>query len=172
MTTMTSSNPYVAPRAAVRDASEEIQPVRVFGASGRIGRARYICYSTLLPMAILFIAGLAGAALGPLGMVLMMVGYVLAVILIITLTIQRSHDFDMSGWMALLLVVPVANLLFWIVPGTDGANRFGGKTPPNGIGVLIGAWLMPALVVLGTVAAVALPAHQDDAKRPGYSRTR
>jgi hypothetical protein len=35
-------NPYAAPRAALDVAAGETQPVRLFAASGRIGRVRYI----------------------------------------------------------------------------------------------------------------------------------
>ena len=51
--------------------------------------------------------------------------------------------------------------LIWIFKsGTKGRNRFGAPPPPNGMGVLIGAWLLPVITVLGILAAVALPAYQ------------
>lgn len=74
------------------------------------------------------------------------------------LTIQRCHDFNASGWVSLLVLVPLANLIFMIIPGTRGPNRFGAPTPPNSAGVLVAAWLLPALFVAGIIAAVALPA--------------
>lgn len=170
MTTMTTRNPYVAPRAAVADASEEVQPVRIFSVSGRIGRARYIVYTILLPLLIMMLAGAASAALGPLGIAAIAAGWVAMIVLSIMLTIQRSHDFNMSGWFALLWLVPLANLAFWFIPGTDGANRFGGKTPPNSLGVLIGVWLLPILFVGGILAAVSIPAYQDYVKRAEQRR--
>jgi hypothetical protein len=56
--------------------------------------------------------------------------------------------------------VPLANLVFWFIPGTDGPNRFGRPTPPNGVFTLVLVWILPLIVVLGIVAAVALPAYQ------------
>jgi hypothetical protein len=100
----------------------------------------------------------------------MVVGWVAMVVISIMLTIQRSHDFNMSGWFALLWLVPLANFAFWFVPGTDGENRYGAKTPPNGIAVLIGAWLLPILFVGGIVAAISLPAYQDYVKRAEQRR--
>ena len=85
-------------------------------------------------------------------------------------TIQRSHDFGMSGWFALLWLVPLANLAFWFIPGTDGANRYGAKTPPNGLGVLIGVWIVPLLFVGGIIAAVSIPAYQDYVTRAEQQR--
>lgn len=167
---MAQHNPYVAPRAAVLDAPEEYQPVRILSVSGRIGRARFILYSVGLPMLIMFLVGLGSAFLGDIGVVLMVVGWVALVVISIMLTIQRSHDFNMTGWFALLGLVPLANLAFWFIPGTDGANRYGAKTPPNGIGVLIGVWIVPALFVGGILAAIAIPAYQDYAKRAEQRR--
>lgn len=161
----TNVNPYQAPSAAVADAGDQTQPVKVFSVSGRIGRARYIAYG--IGFYILFGALAAGLsmALGAVGAALMMVGWVALVVIGFMLTIQRCHDFNMSGWLSLLMFVPLANLIFLIIPGTDGPNRFGGPTPPNSLGVLIAAWFLPAIMVIGIVAAIALPAYQDYQKR-------
>jgi uncharacterized membrane protein YhaH (DUF805 family) len=172
MTTMTSRNPYVAPRAAVTDAAEEFQPVRLFSVSGRIGRARYIVYTICLPFILMLVAGAAGALLGDAGIAVIVVGWIATVVLSFMLTIQRSHDFNMSGWFALLVLVPLANLAFWFIPGTDGANRYGAKAQPNSLGVLIGVWLVPALFVAGIVAAISIPAYQDYAKRAELQQRR
>ena len=69
MTTQAVVNPYVAPRAAVADAQDEFQPVRIFSTSGRIGRVRYILYTMVVPFIIMFCAGLVSAFAGPAGVV-------------------------------------------------------------------------------------------------------
>src|SRR5690349_6632229 len=146
-------NPYGAPRAKVGD-REEFQPVKLFAVSGRIGRARYIVYSILVSL-VLVVAAMALMSLSPgLGMALLAVAYIASFVMLIMLTTQRSHDFNMSGWFSLLLFVPLVALLFWFVPGTDGPNRFGAKTPPNSTGVTVALWIVPAVFVLGIVAAV------------------
>lgn len=164
-------NPYGAPRAALQDAPEEVQPVRVFSVSGRIGRVRYIAYTMGLPFLIMLLAGIGSAFLGPAGAALTVVAWIATVAVSIMLTIQRSHDFDMTGWFALLWLVPLVNLAFWFIPGTDGANRFGGKTPPNGVGVLLAVFVVP-VVVIGILAAVAVPAYQDYVKRAEQAQLR
>ena len=161
----TAANPYRAPAAAVADASEQYQEVRLFAVSGRIGRARYIAYTFGLSLLIMFIAGLGVAFLGGVGGILMMAGYVVMFVLMFMLTIQRAHDFNTSGWLSLLVLVPLANFIFWFIPGTDGDNRFGAQTPPNSVLVLIGAWIIPVLFIGGILAAIALPAYQDYTKR-------
>jgi uncharacterized membrane protein YhaH (DUF805 family) len=165
-------NPYGAPRAAVGDAAEEYQPVRIFAVAGRIGRARYVVYSIVLTMLIMFVAGLASAFLGPAGIALMALAYIAVIVLSIMLTIQRSHDFNMSGWFSLLALVPLVNIIFWFIPGTDGPNRFGAKTPPNSVLVLIGLWIMPLVFVGGIIAAVSIPAYQEYTKRAQTQQSR
>lgn len=168
---MQASNPYQAPSAPVADQGvEEYAPVKVFGASGRIGRVRYIGYS--VAFALLFcVLVIAGIILGPvLGAdivtfavaVLAIVGLTLTQLL---LTIQRCHDFNGSGWLSFLTLVPLVALIFWIVPGTRGANRFGPPTPPNTAGAIALALIVPSIFVLGILAAIALPAYQQYAMR-------
>jgi hypothetical protein len=70
------------------------------------------------------------------------------------------------------MIVPLVNLIFLVMPGTDGPNRFGGRTPPNSAGVLIAAWLVPLLFVGGILAAIAIPAYQDYQKRAGQVQKR
>jgi uncharacterized membrane protein YhaH (DUF805 family) len=130
---MAAVNPYQRPRAAVADSDEpEYQSVRIFGAAGRIGRVRYIAYTVGLSALIMLVAGLAAALLGRLSLrdgilVALQVGAVGAILLIqVLLTVQRCHDFDVSGWLSILfIVIPLAALLLWIIPGTKGPNRYG-----------------------------------------------
>jgi uncharacterized membrane protein YhaH (DUF805 family) len=165
-------NPYGAPRAAVADRAEQFQPVRIFAVSGRIGRGRYIVYSIGLTMLIMLVAGVASALLGPIGIAAIVLGYIAVIVLSMMLTIQRSHDFNMSGWFSLLVLVPLVNLLFWFIPGTDGPNRFGAKTPPNSTLVTIALWIVPLVFVGGIIAAVSIPAYQDYVKRAQTQQSR
>jgi uncharacterized membrane protein YhaH (DUF805 family) len=128
-----------------------VQPVTVFSVSGRIGRVRYIAWGFGLMLLILVIGGILSAVVSPeLGAVFMGVGVVAAGLM---LTIQRCHDFNMSGWLALLYFVPLANLAFWFIPGTDGPNRFGSPTPPNGNGAIAAATALPFVVVVAILAS-------------------
>jgi uncharacterized membrane protein YhaH (DUF805 family) len=169
---MAAVNPYQRPRAAVADSDEpEYQSVRIFGAAGRIGRVRYIAYTVGLPLLIVGLAALVGAALDRvLGIgvtVPLVIGAYAAVILAyILLSIQRCHDFDVSGWLSIVFIlVPLAVLLLWIIPGTKGPNRYGPPTEPNSTLAVIGALVLPFVFVAGILAAVAIPAYQDYVKR-------
>ena len=152
-------NPYRAPAAPVADAGDATQPVRLFSTSGRIGRARYIAYGFGLYLVSVFLGVLAAQVFGEIGAMLVSVVWIAVAVLGVMLTIQRCHDFNMTGWLALLIVVPLANLVFLIVPGTDGPNRFGAPTPPNSVGVLVVAWLIPGIVIAGIILAIALPTY-------------
>jgi len=169
---MAVANPYQRPRAAVADSDEpEYQSVRIFGAAGRIGRVRYIAYTVGLPLLIVGLAALVGATLDRvLGIgvtVPLVIGAYAAVILAyIVLSIQRCHDFDVSGWLSIVFIlVPLAVLLLWIIPGTKGPNRYGPPTEPNSTLAVIGALVLPFVFVAGILAAVAIPAYQDYVKR-------
>ncbi|HEX4928456.1 MAG TPA: DUF805 domain-containing protein [Burkholderiales bacterium] len=156
-------NPYATPKATVADeATNEVQPVKVFSVSGRIGRARYIAYGTALYLLVAAVGTGLGAIAGQWIMAIAGLAYLIVGFM---LTIQRCHDFNASGWLSLVLLVPLVNLIFWIIPGSEGRNRWGAPTPPNGTLTRIVAWLLPAVFVLGIVAAVTLPAYQSYVKR-------
>lgn len=171
---MSSVNPYQAPSASLNvPNSEAYSEVKFFSTKGRLGRIRYITYSFgyvlifSLVMAVLF--GLMGAmglfkdpstvgtVTRPLQIVFMGFGLILSR--------RRAHDFDKSGWWALLSLIPLVNLIFLFIPGTDGENRYGNKTPPNkgGAAILIVAVLLVAII--GILAAIAIPAYQQYVNR-------
>jgi len=163
-------NPYTTPTANVTDPVEEYGEIKVFSASGRLGRVRYIGYSIGLTMLFSIIAAILAASLGTfagkgVAASIMVACYVAIFVISIMLTIQRAHDFNSSGWLALLVFIPFVNLIFWFIPGTDGENRFGRKTPPNGIGVILLACIVPLIAVIGILAAIAIPAYQDYVQR-------
>jgi len=171
---MAAVNPYRRPGAAVADGDEpEVQPVRVFGASGRIGRVRYIAYSAGLPFLIVAVVAVVAALLervlgakGGLLIPLLVAAYGTALVVCVLLTIQRCHDFDVTGWLTIVfLLVPLAVLLLWVIPGTKGSNRYGPPPEPNSALAVVGALVLPIVFVGGILAAIAIPAYQDYAKR-------
>ncbi|WP_124704939.1 DUF805 domain-containing protein [Sulfuriferula multivorans] len=164
---MNSANPYQVPQSNVdHQGQDDYSEVKVLSISGRIGRLRYLGYSMGYGMLIyLAFAAIGGVALAlglPRGIFMGMVGigYVLAMVLSIMLTIQRAHDFDKTGWLALLVFIPLLNLIFWFVPGTEGENRFGKQTPPNRGGLVWVVVAIFAIAMIGILAAIAIPAYQ------------
>ena len=162
-----AANPYAPPTARVEDIHHDhgTQPIRLWSASGRIGRLRYLAWSivgSLVIMPVAFIAGLVGAVSGleSLTYALLGLAYIGLVVFLALLTIQRCHDIGWSGWVALAALIPLVSLVFLFVRGSPGTNRFGAPPPanPRGLGWLIAVPIF--LFVLGIVAAIALPAYQ------------
>jgi uncharacterized membrane protein YhaH (DUF805 family) len=153
----TDENPYASPQSQDL-VKQEYGEVKVFSTKGRMGRVRYIVNSVGLNLLIGIISGV-------LGDVAVYLGYGLQIAVNLMLTIQRCHDFDSSGWWSLFGLIPLVNLFFWFKAGTVGPNRFGNQTPPNGTLSIIIAIFFPVLIVVGIVAAIAIPAYQQYAKR-------
>jgi uncharacterized membrane protein YhaH (DUF805 family) len=162
---MENRNPYASPRSPVADSGggdEDFGDVKILSATGRLGRLRYIGYSMglwlVFSLVIVVVAAIAGQQAAG---ILTLVGYLAIFVVMVMLTIQRSHDFDTSGWLSLLMFVPLVNLIFWFIPGSPGENRFGKRPPPNTVGVVLLACILPFVFVVGILAAIAIPAYQD-----------
>ncbi|MDP2226558.1 MAG: DUF805 domain-containing protein [Moraxellaceae bacterium] len=165
------TNPYASPGAAVadNDSDERYQP-RIFSTQGRIGRIRYLAYSSIVTFLLAFALGIIGAlALPALAgsennaaiMVVLGLVYIPIVAGSLIMTKRRLNDLDKSGWLSLLMLVPFVNfflalyVVFW--PGSAGSNSYGPKPIPNS-GWLILFALIPALI--GVLAAISIPAYQ------------
>jgi len=163
-----SSNPYKPPQAAVGDVEsvEEFQEVRLWSASGRVGRLRYLAYTMGGYLVAGITVGVLGAVLGQAVAGLVgLVAYLALLVFCVLVAIQRSHDMNWSGWMVLLTIIPLAGLIWVFKPGTDGENDYGFPPPPNTTGVKILAFLLPVFVFVGVLAAIAIPAYVEYQKR-------
>lgn len=156
---MEQNNPYSTPTAAVSDIQNDdgFGDLKIFTSQGRIGRIRYLMYT----MGV----GLAGMLLAMLLMTIPLIGpflaialYVAILVISIFLTIQRSHDFNVTGWMSLVLLIPLVSLIFYFIPGTKGSNQYGLQPPPNSTAIKVTAFLLLALFLIGILAAIAIPA--------------
>lgn len=168
---MESTSPYNPPQTELLgDQEEAYGTIKVLSASGRIGRLRYIAYTIGIPFLVFLVMGLlmavAGMALaeeqiGTLTIVIVGLGYLAMFVINVMLTIQRCHDFDVTGWLSLILLIPLAPLVFWFIPGTEGANRFGLQPPPNKGVVMVVIVILLLLVIVSILAAIAIPAYQE-----------
>jgi uncharacterized membrane protein YhaH (DUF805 family) len=166
-----TTNPYATPRSLEisNDSNDPPQEVKVFSVKGRIGRVRYIVNLMGLYLFVAVIAaGLQAAGVSFLSFAL---GAAYLVMLVM-LTIQRCHDFNTSGWLSILIIIPVVNFIFWFIPGTNGVNRWGNKTPPNSVLSTILATVLPLIVIVGITAAVAIPSYQKYVERAKAAQAR
>jgi uncharacterized membrane protein YhaH (DUF805 family) len=132
-----------------RQTRQRYSQVDLLSIDGRIGRLRYFFYSIVLPfLAFLVLAAIAGqtSKIGQTGEIL---GYIIlataigtALILLFQLTIQRCHDFNVSGWLATLILIPFGTIIFWLIPGSKHINRYGEPPEPTSKWIRIGAYLL------------------------------
>jgi hypothetical protein len=59
-----------------------------------------------------------------------------------------------------LILIPLVGLIWVFEAGTRGRNDYGRPPPPNTTAVRLGVFLFPAIMVIGILAAIALPAYQ------------
>ncbi|WJH38896.1 DUF805 domain-containing protein [Aliirhizobium terrae] len=110
---------------------------RYFIFSGRSTRSQYWLFSltviVLGSIAVILDAAVLGS---PKPAAFTALVYIAHLIPSLAVTVRRLHDADKSGWLALLLLVPLVNLVCYVVFGflasTPGANRFGMAVGGNG----------------------------------------
>jgi uncharacterized membrane protein YhaH (DUF805 family) len=159
-------NPYATPKSKEinNDSNDIPQDVKIFSVRGRIGRVRYIVNL----MGLYLFVGVIAAGLQAIGIksdFLSLVLGALYLVMLVMLTVQRCHDFNTSSWLSILIIIPVVNFIFWFIPGTDGANRWGNKTPPNSVLSTILATVLPLIFIVGITAAIAIPQYQKYVER-------
>jgi uncharacterized membrane protein YhaH (DUF805 family) len=64
--------------------------------------------------------------------VIIWVFYLAILVPSIAVGVRRMHDQDKSGW---FILIPIANLIFYCLPGTPGPNKYG-PDPLGGAGNL------------------------------------
>lgn len=148
-----------------------------FNAGGRFGRRSYLAWNMLLGFClmigvILIMTLLPGARslftpdanMSMPSIVAMILIYGAVVYFSIIFLIRRLHDRNHSGWLALLVLVPVINVLFGLyilfAPGNRDSNQFGQPRTTRGWESVL-AILYILVIVLSVVAALAVPSYQD-----------
>ncbi|WP_244308973.1 DUF805 domain-containing protein [Pseudomonas duriflava] len=160
-------SPYAPPKAELKSSSpQHYGKLKVLSLNGRIGRLRFLAWSlvsaTVLALfSLIFVALGSSSALGGAGFTLSITLLALAVTL--SIGVQRLHDMGWSGWLWLISAIPFVGglftLLLLIVPGNREANRYGPPPPPNSTSVKVLASLWLVVVILGILAAIAVPAY-------------
>ena len=186
MNNETENNPYKTPEASeVIDNLQTYKP-RIFTTKGRIGRLRYLAYSMIYNIIIMFLMGIVSAILVPMAaggeqggstIVMSIIMVLLYLPLIATFFIvarRRLHDLNHSGWLSLLMLVPLLNMLFGLYllfwPGSNEANDYGpGPESNSALEIIIG--LVAPVIITAILAAMAIPAYQDYIDRAKQAQT-
>ena len=148
------NQPYQAPGANVAVASDESYQPKFLSLSGRIGRMRYFGYASgltflfYLAIAIVGIvaavlipslasAGAGGVETAPVMLIglLAIVGFIAVLVMSWGYMVRRLNDFNASGWLSLLMLVPLVNLILGLVlifkKGSQGENDYGAAPVAN-----------------------------------------
>ncbi len=165
-----TTNPYQAPSADINNQkTDETYSPKIFSVSGRIGRLRYLAYSLIA--LIFYVPAIIALSLGGLNMetgdmtMLGGIGFgisaVLAVVWMFVIFKRRFNDINLTGWLSLLVLVPliggIVTIVLMFTPGTKTANKYGPIPEQNSIGVKVAAGALILLMVGSIVAAVMLP---------------
>lgn len=178
---MTEHNPYRAPESDIAvdfGGGQEYQP-KIFSVEGRIGRMRYWVYSILVSFMLQIIIGFCSAVIfglagsgfdsaagfdgfGVVGMLLSVVTIVAAVAVSLIFAKRRLNDVNQSGWLSLIMLVPIANLVLGLfllfAKGTSGSNSYGPQPVPNSVGIKV-AFALSVLCIVAVVVAIGVPAY-------------
>ena len=170
---MSDTNPYESPTQNIENESAlEYTGIRLFSSAGRLGRLRYFTYSLGI-IFLLYVAmalGIGISSLLPEGAnaivmgIVVTIGVIAMIYMSVVLMIQRLHDTNKSGWLSLVMLIPLVSVLFsfylWFMPGSDEKNSFGHPPPPNKTVVLIIA-LVAIVIIFGIMAAIGSSAYDD-----------
>ena len=162
------NQPYQAPKADVSMAgSQETYQPKFLSLSGRIGRMRYFVYAAGLTLLFYLVMGIAAALVIPgimsagqsaIGVGAVIIGLIVMVGLIALMgmswgyMVRRLNDINASGWLSLLMLVPIANLVLGLVMlfkrGSEGRNQYGAAPVSNSGGVKA-AFVIVLLLMVG-----------------------
>ena len=102
---------------------------------GRASRSEcwwFVVFGLIVGFVLGFVDGVFNLQLGYGAGFLGLLGTVFLFVPSLAVGVRRLHDTNRSGWWHLLMFLPVIGwivlLVFYCLPGTQGANRFGAET--------------------------------------------
>lgn len=175
-------NPYRSPDADIDTAWNEIEYHQepFYSIHGRVGRIRFLSYIVLINIAATVISMVLGSIIGtifffmpdstiamvPLG-ILWIFNIAVSLYAYFAPSIRRLNDLNRTGWLSLLYLIPLVNIVFFfylaLAGGDEGYNDYGEPAEPPTTLHYILALVFPLLIIaiIGILAAIAIPAYQD-----------
>ncbi|MCJ8312191.1 MAG: DUF805 domain-containing protein [Saccharospirillaceae bacterium] len=162
---MSEQSNYSAPNSSInlqKNTTETYQP-SFMSLDGRIGRMRWLAYGMGFNIIVSIISKLIATG-NDLGTALSVFFLLVQVAFWIVLAIRRLNDLNKSGWLSLILFIPIVNVAFLLyllfAPGTADENNYGLPPNENTAGLIVLATLIPVVALTGILAAIAIPAYQ------------
>ncbi|MDO7482534.1 DUF805 domain-containing protein [Acinetobacter baumannii] len=149
-----------------------------FKANGRFGRLSYAAWTFLFTLVlvtaillIMFTFGFTNPEGAPdfstPGLICIAILYIVGIYINFVFTIRRLHDRNNTGWLSLLMLVPVVNIglaiYLFCAKGTEGPNDYGPKRPTPSWERVLG-WiyivLIPLALIFGVIAVIMAPTYE------------
>lgn len=139
-------------------------------AHGRFGRFSYLAWNCLMSFAtsavlILFavlfpsVLQMSSNSISLVPLIIIGLVYLVMIYFSFIFIIRRLHDCNHTGWLSLLIFVPLVNLFLALyllfAPGNKDTNSFGPPRPTAGWESIL-AWIYIILIVLGIVGVIIL----------------
>lgn len=123
---------------ALYELMDRYSKLNLFGTEGRLGRFVYFLFSFIIPTSFFWIIAALAGQLFEKGVISQQLAYgilvlalIIALVMLVRLTIQRSHDLNKSGWLSLLVILfPPLIAIFWLLPGSKGVNNYNAPAEP------------------------------------------
>ena len=167
-----SQNPYATPKTISHDIeSGEYGELKYLTTNGRIGRMRLLAWNFGISLILFTAAAAIILLMGTLsnfnpdaGLKLAAkIGfsiYIYMILMNIIFVTKRLHDVNRSGWLLLLILVPLVNIFLGIyllcAAGSPSSNNYGAPPPPNTTGIKVLFWTFIAIIILIIFAVITL----------------
>ncbi|RZA00600.1 MAG: DUF805 domain-containing protein [Moraxellaceae bacterium] len=156
---------------------------------GRFARLAYMAWYLIISVVIFTVAVLAMALFGSLTtgdsadptpktgqLIVLGIAYLVFFYYAVVLGVRRLHDLNKTGWLTLLWLVPLINIIFLLylmaAKGSVGANDYGLPRANKGwekvAGIVYIILTVASIVVLGWVS---VNSYQTYTERAGYAQT-
>ncbi len=131
--------------------------------TGRIARLNYFLDEVVLYIAVLIFSIIVWhLGLRLIGTLLILIAYIACIFFLLSLTIRRLHDLNWSGWLSLLFLIPLVNLVLALIllfkRGTEWNNKYGSE-PKTGIDIFGTLWSSKQEIITNTSTTSTTTPH-------------
>ena len=100
-----------------------------FTFSGRLNRLRFLGYDAIVTVFLLLLKAVIENVDNTVTLVLLLILVIISTVSAISICVRRLHDIELSGWFALIKLIPIVNFILDLIlifkKGTDGPNEYG-----------------------------------------------
>jgi uncharacterized membrane protein YhaH (DUF805 family) len=109
----------------------------LFSFSGRVNRLTFLVSQFVVGVGIFLTSFVVSYAPQFIGYILSALLMLIWLWIISSLAVRRAHDIGHNGWFSLIILLPLVNLLLFLLPGNLEKNNYGDTPEPNSKSILI-----------------------------------